>query len=102
MKIELLPSDAEKTAIDILDGKIPAQVNSMEVVEYLVAIAQERGISLSFYRTDYFYTPKGAKVSQYLTKEEAIANPSAKTQLTEFDMEESIIAVERDLDMRPV
>ena len=71
MEIELLPSDAERIATDILDGKIPAQVNSMEVVEYLVAITQERGIDITFFRGDI-----------------------------KFTLSQAVIAVNRGLDMR--
>ena len=77
MRIQLLPPNADQIAEDILSGKRPPETDSTEVLEWLVKLAQERGLELEFYRID-------------------------STETIELSLKQMTIAVERAIEMRPI
>lgn len=81
MRIQLLPPNADQIAEEILSGERPPETDSTEVLEWLVDLAQERGLELEFYRID---------------------NTRGRPEIIELSLKQMTIAVERSIEIRPM
>jgi hypothetical protein len=52
MRIKLTTPNAYKTALAILNGELPPEVNDSDVFRWVVELAIREGVDVSFYRDD--------------------------------------------------
>jgi hypothetical protein len=77
IKIKLLPPDAKRIAIAILDGELPPETNNIEVINELADMAIFSAVEVSFYREE----GEGKVV---------------------FSPKEALAAVMREIEIRPI